>query len=287
MHTGTIAPGLVVIVSALLSTWADETPYLQDDVWVWRNVQYGEVDGVKLLLDAYLPADNEVHPAVVNIHGGGWRNGSKDGFLREGIEYARQGVAAFSIGYRLSGVAPYPAAVDDCWAAVRWIRGHAAELNVDRTRMAVQGGSAGGHLALMMAFMEPDEAGLDNYFVCVATKNPPTDFTADDEMHSEAALVAFMGAPREQAPDRYRAASPVTYISPDDPPVFVVHGTEDRTVPYHQALVLQAALQQAGIEMELITIEGAGHGLQGGDPQAVQAAMSRWREFVMEHLGGE
>ncbi len=276
--------GLAGIVLTAAMAGGDELPYLSDHVWVWRNVQYGDAGGVALLLDAYLPADDDLHPALVNIHGGGWRSGSKDGLAPECMDYARAGVAAFSIGYRLSQVAPYPAAVQDCWAAVKWIRAHAAELNVDPTRMAVQGGSAGGHLALMMAFMEPEEEGIDNYFVCVAAKNPPTDFTADDQMHAEPALVAFMGAPREQAPERYREASPVTYLSPDDPPVFLVHGTQDRTVPYHQALVLQAALQRAGIEHELVTIEGADHGLRGGDPQAIQDAMRRWRQFVLRHL---
>ncbi|MCD6360327.1 MAG: alpha/beta hydrolase [Armatimonadetes bacterium] len=280
-----VASGLVMIALAVVPAGADGVPYLQGDVWVWKDIEYGNADGIPLLLDAYLPADKEVHPALVNIHGGGWRNGSKDSFMREGLDYAGNGVAAFSIDYRLSGVATYPAAVDDCWAAVRWIRAHAAELNVDVERMAVQGGSAGGHLALMMAFMEPEEEGLDNYFVCVAAKNPPTDFTAADEMHRENALLAFMGCTWDQDPDRFREASPVTHISPDDPPVFVVHGTEDKTVPYNQALVLQAALEKAGIEHELVTIEGAGHGLRGGDRVAVQNAMRRWRAFVMKHLG--
>ncbi len=263
-------------------------PYLQGDVWVWQNIEYGNADGGALLLDAYLPADNESHPALVNIHGGGWRNGSKDGFRREGIRYAADGIAAFSIGYRLSGVAPYPAAVDDCWAAVRWIREHAAELDVDASRMAVQGGSAGGHLALMMAFMEPDEGeALDNYFVCVATMNPPTDFTADDEMRSERALLAFMDTTREEHPERFAEASPVTHLSPDDPPVFFIHGTDDRTVPYNQALILKAALEEAGVEHEFVTIEGGGHGLRGGDRQEIEAGMNRWREFLLEHLGAD
>lgn len=267
-------------------------PYLQGDVWVWQDIEYGNMDGVALLLDAYLPADGDLHPAIVNIHGGGWRNGSKDGFHREGVKYAADGVAAFSIGYRLSGVAPYPAAVDDCWAAVHWIREHAAELGVDVNRMAVQGGSAGGHLALMMAFMEPDEGETDaagqplkNYFVCVAAKNPPTDFTAADEMHRENALLAFMDCTFDEKPERFREASPITHLSPDDPPVFFIHGTDDHTVPYNQALVLKATLEKVGVEHEFVTIEGAGHGLKGGDRQAVADGMERWREFMLKHLG--
>ncbi len=288
----TVVSCLVLITMAVMPVAAETTPYLQEDVWVWCDIEYANVDGNSLLLDACMPADRELHPAILNIHGGGWWNGSKDGFLREGIQYARAGIAAFSINYRLSGVAPYPAAVDDCLSAVRWLREHALELGVDPDRMAVTGGSAGGHLALMMAFMEPEEGELDsqgeqlrNYFVCVAAKNPPTDFTADDEMHSERALMAFMGVSREEDPDRYIEASPVTHLSPDDPPVLWMHGAEDRTVPYNQALVLEKVLQEAGVAHELITVEGAGHGLRGGDKQVIEDAMARRQAFLFEHLG--
>lgn len=271
----------------------DPRVYYEAGAWVMTDLQYGEVDGYPLLLDAYLPADNGIHPAVVNIHGGGWRGGDKGGALQavRGDLLTPAGVAVFSINYRLSGIAPYPAAVDDCLAAVRWIREHAAQFDVDPDAMAVWGGSAGGHLALMMGFLEPgaDDLGaegepLTNFFRCVVAKNPPTDFTADDEMHNERALLAFMGASREEAAERYEQASPVTHLSADDPPVFVMHGTADRTVPYNQALVLQEKMAEAGVPMTLLTFEGAGHGLRGADPAKIQAAMQQAAAFVLEHL---
>lgn len=268
--------------------------FYEAGAWVMTDLQYGEVDGYPLLLDAYLPADDSIHPAVVNIHGGGWRGGDKGGAMRavRGDLLIPAGVAIFSIGYRLSGTAPYPAAVDDCLTAIRWIREHAAEFNVDPDALAVWGGSAGGHLALMIGFLEPgpndiDAQGkqLENLVRCVVAKNPPTDFTAADEMHRERALVTFMGAPREDAPERYAEASPLTHLSADDPPVFALHGTADRTVPYNQSLLLQQRMQELGIPMTLVTFDGAGHGLSGADPRSVDAATRQAAEFVLGHLG--
>ena len=264
------------------------------DVKVLTDLQYGEVDGHPLLLDAYLPATGEDNPAVIYIHGGGWQGGNKDGAARavRADILLPQGVAVFSIAYRLSGVAPYPAAVDDTLAAVRWIRANASEFGVDPDNLAVWGGSAGGHLALMIAFREPGSDDLDatggqlqSFVRCAVALNPPTDFMADDEMHTEGALVAFMAARRDEAPERYREASPITYLSPGDPPVYVMHGTDDRKVPYGQALLLQDAAAQAGVEMELVTFEGAGHGLRHADPEAREAAMRGAVEFVLRHLG--
>jgi acetyl esterase/lipase len=275
---------------------ADPQTFYRDGAWVLTDVQYAKADGYPLLLDAYLPADDDTHPALIFIHGGGWRGGDKAGGFQavKGERLIAEGVAVFSLSYRLSGVAPYPAAVDDCLAAVRWIRENAGDFGVDPDRLAVWGGSAGGHLALMMGFLEPgpeeiDTAGerLENFVRCVVAKNPPTDLTVDDEMHRERALVAFMGAPRDEAPERYAEASPVTHLSPDDPPVFVMHGTADRTVPYNQALVLQERTAQVGVPLTLLTFEGAGHGLRGTDRDEVEAAMARAVAFVLEHLREE
>ncbi|MGD9498154.1 MAG: alpha/beta hydrolase fold domain-containing protein [Armatimonadota bacterium] len=263
--------------------------------WVLRDVQYREVEGYPLLLDAYLPADDRVHPALVFIHGGGWRTGSKEGGFRavRGEQLIARGVAVFSFNYRLSGIAPYPAAVEDCLQAIRWIRANAADLNVDPDRLATWGGSAGAHLALMMGFLEPGEQDLDaqgnrldNLVRCIVDLNGPTDLAADD-MHSEQALVLFMGARRDEALERYETASPVRHLSADDPPVLIMHGTADRTVPYTQTVTLTRRMDELGVAYELFSFEGAGHGLQGADPQQREAAMSRAVEFVCEHLLGE
>ncbi|MGC9317627.1 MAG: prolyl oligopeptidase family serine peptidase [Armatimonadota bacterium] len=275
---------------------SEPTVSFMGDWWEMRDIEYGAVDGHRLLLDAYLPADTAVHPALIFIHGGGWRTGSKDGGFSavQGPRAIADGLAVFSLDYRLSDVAPYPAAVEDCLRAIRWIREHAAQLNVDPDALGLWGGSAGGYLVLMMAFMEPGAEDLDangqqlsNFARCAVAKNPPTDLAADDSMHEERALLTFMGTTRDEDPERFAQASPVTHISPDDPPLLVMHGTEDRTVPYSQAQILQQRLQQAGVPLELLTIEGAGHGLKGGDPREIRQAHERAYQFVRAHLLGE
>ncbi len=272
--------------------FAEASVSFEDGVWAIRDLRYGEIDGYPLLLDAYLPPDSEVHPALIHIHGGGWRNGDKAGGFRavQGDRLLAAGIAVFSLNYRLSGVAPYPAAVDDCLAAIRWIRANAADLNIDPDRLAVWGGSAGGHLALMMGYLEPGPEDLDaqgrpltNFVRCIVDKNGPTDLAADD-MHSEPALVAFMGGSHEEFPERYAEASPITHLSADDPPVLIMHGTADRTVPYSQTVTLTRRLDELEIDYELFTFEGAGHGLRGADRAQVEQAMRRAVQFVSEHL---
>lgn len=272
----------------------EPTVTLEGNHWAVRDLQYGEVDGHPLLLDAYLPTDRDVHPALIFIHGGGWRNGDKSGGFRaaSGDALIAAGIAVFSIDYRLSGVAPYPAAVDDCLAAVRWIRAHAAELNIDPDRLGVWGSSAGAHLALMMGFLEPGPEDLDaqgnrltSLVRCVVDKFGPTQLAADD-MSREPALRAFMGGTREELAERYAAASPLTHVSTNAPPVLIMHGTHDRTVPYTQSTLLKEKLDELGVPCELLSFEGAGHGLSGADPAQVQTATARAVEFVREHLRG-
>lgn len=273
---------------------ADRQPHQIDaeGVAIERDIEYGNVDGYSLKLDAYLPEEGGPHPVLVCIHGGGWRSGDKGGFAREGIRYAQDGIATFSLNYRLSDVARYPAAVDDCVAAMRFIRTNAERFGIDADRIAVKGGSAGAHLSLMMAFLEPDDDEVNangepigNRVVCVVAQSGPTDLTATDEMKSERLLVAFMGGPYEENKERYEQASPVTHLSADDPPALLLHGDVDRTVPYTQAVILRDRMEEMGLSVELITIEGGGHGgFKGGEREDILAARQRADEFIRRHL---
>lgn len=271
--------------------WLEETGELVN-VRIERDLEYGVVEGISLKLDAYLPTGEGLHPAMLLIHGGGWRGGDKRPQGASGLNFARQGVAAFAINYRLSGQAPYPAAVDDCVRAVRWIRENAAAYNLDPDRLAAMGGSAGGHLSLMLATLEPGEEDrgaqgnpLENWLVCAVATAGPTDlmpmlpFT-----RSPAVLEAFMGGTPEEVPDNYVQASPVTHVSADDPPLLLLHGIEDVVVPYQQALTMQARCQEVGVPVELITVPGGGHGLRGGAPQLIRQALERKQQFILEHL---
>ncbi len=288
------------ILCMVSSCVAQQTPPSAADiqaegVQIMADLEYGKVGDYSLRLDAFLPEEGGPHPVVVSIHGGGWRNGDKASFARQGVNFAKDGIAAFSVNYRLSDVAPYPAAVDDCVTAMRFLRSSAERFNIDPDRIAVIGGSAGGHLVLMMAFLEPAADELDshgnpikNRVVCCVAQNPPTDLTQVAGIEGgrpQSALSKFMGGTYAEKPDAYREASPVTYLSPDDPPVLLLHGTADKVVSYDQSVFLRDKMQQIGVPVELITIENAGHSLKNGDPEALKRAHDRMAEFLYQHIG--
>jgi acetyl esterase/lipase len=238
---------------------------------VIRNVEYGSGGGRALLLDIYIPK-NPIRlpaPAVVWVHGGGWRNGSKDG--GRGQWLADHGFIGVSIDYRLSSEAVFPAAVEDCKCAIRFLRANASEYGIDPERIGAWGSSAGGHLVLMLG-MADEKAGLEgsggwtgvsSRVQAVCSYFGPTDLTAMKEGGDITAPRLFIGGTSEDMPDAYRKASPVTYVSQDDPPLLLVHGTNDRTVPITQSQKIFNLARQTGVDSTFITVQNAGHGFSG------------------------
>ncbi len=226
-------------------------------------------------LDLYLPKKPKAArlPVVVWIHGGGWRAGNKSSgrlILPHFVRTWRYcGVA---VEYRLTGEAPWPAQIHDCKAALRWIRAHAHRFGMNPDKIGVVGGSAGGHLAALLGTSGGVEAlegpgpwtQWSSQVQAVVEFCGPTDLVAvaQEELLPEVRkmLEAFLGPGGKKAA---REASPTTYISPDDPPVLIVHGTEDRIVPFSQALIFHQALRQAQVECYLYRIQGAGHAIGG------------------------
>jgi len=258
-------------------------------VTVKRDVVYGKGGGRDLKLDLYLP-EKKNGAAIVCIHGGGWGGGDKRSFAPIAADYASQGYVAVSINYRLSGEAPFPAAVEDCKCAVRWLRAHAEEFGFDLNKIGATGSSAGGHLALMLGLMgENDDLegeggyeGVSSRVQAVVSFCGPTTLT--NIFHP--AVKAFLGGDSGNLAELGKKASPLTYVSSDDPPVMMVHGTADKTVPYEQSVVLEKALKEAGVEVELITVEGGGHAVLGRlSPDRRREIQRRVREFFAKHLG--
>jgi acetyl esterase/lipase len=226
--------------------------------------------GRKEKADLYLPAGNPSfapRPAVVIIHGGGWTGGDK-GAAREiniGTNLALRGYVGLSINYVLAstnkdGKATWPQNLHDCKTAVRWLRKNAGRLQVDPERIGVIGGSAGGHLAAMLAVTGPKD-GLDPQgpygefscrVQCAVDLYGPADLSGRLDL-------AMLGKSSAQAPELYRAASPVTYVDRDDPPLLILHGTADNTVPVDQSRLFAAKLRETGARHELVIVEGAPH----------------------------
>ncbi|CAH0291143.1 Carboxylesterase NlhH [Arthrobacter sp. Bi26] len=234
-----------------------------------------------LLLDLNLPGPEggaAPRPAVVHFHGGGWRVGERsslgpvlDGFGISAFEKLTDaGFVVASADYRLSQEAHFPAQLHDAKAAVRWLRNHAADYNVDPDRIYAWGDSAGGHLASLVGLTaNAGGADADAAVAAVAAWYPPTDLgrmaeqslpaavaRADDPGSREELLV---GAVLTDEPAKAAAASPISYASRLGPPFFLAHGTADRFVPPTQSASLAAALEGAGAAVELLLIEDADH----------------------------
>lgn len=235
---------------------------LPEDVEVMKDLGYAKVGDRALLLDLYRPAamPKEPLPAVLFIHGGAWRTGDRS-IATLATDFVRAGYVYASIGYRLSVDAPYPAAFEDCKAAVRWFRERAKDYGADPTRIGLFGASAGGHLAMLVGG-HPAEGdarvqavcswfGLADLSIMRAPKGDPSE-----------SLLALLGGTAEEKPEAYREASPVTHVTPDDPPVFLVHGDADALVPLAQSELMLARLKEAKVDASLLVVKRGDHGFK-------------------------
>lgn len=250
----------------------------------WLNIAYAK-NSTAQQLDIYLPETGEgPFPVIVSIHGGAFKMGDKaDVQVLPMLEGLKRGYAVVSINYRLSGEAIFPAQIQDVKAAIRWIKANAKQYQLNADKLAVWGGSAGGHLAAMAGTtgdvieLEDLTMGNANYsskIHAVVDWFGPINFNTmdaqfkvsgkgkpnhDDADSPESELV---GKKITDAPDLVKKANPATYISKDDPPFFIEHGTVDQLVPTEQSIDFAAALEKIlGKEnVHLKLLEGAGHG---------------------------
>jgi acetyl esterase/lipase len=230
-----------------------------------RDVEYGKGGDSPLLLDIYIPDIPAATPmpAIVYIHGGGWEGGDKYP-SRVGM-LAEIGFFCISINYRLSGETRFPAAVEDCKCAIRWLRANAEEYDIDPDRIGVWGGSAGGHLSMMVGCTDAGgelegSGGWGEYssrVQAVCSYYGPADLT---KLYIPSQCCNLIGYTLEERPDLYEAASPISYVSAGDPPLLMVHGSADFVVPYSQSEIMQQAYKKAGLEVELVRVIGGGHG---------------------------
>jgi acetyl esterase/lipase len=246
---------------------------IQNGYRIVKDVVYGMGGSIPQKLDIYIPNKRIATPtpAVVWIHGGGWSGGDK--FPSQVGMLAQNGFLCVSINYRLSGVAQFPAAVEDCKCSIRWLRAHAAEYGIDPDNIGVWGGSAGGHLALMVALVDKS-AGLEgtggwadfsSSVQAVCSFYGSTDMALQFNQGDRNAPSAFLGGRPSEKPDVFKKASPINYVSPDDPPLLMVHGDKDATVPLEQSKLLLDAYQKIGFDARLIVVKNAGHTFQAAN----------------------
>ena len=232
------------------------------------NVVYTKVNDWEGKMDLYLPPKSAgPSPVVINIHGGGWNKGVKES--QTGFNtFFKLGFAVANIEYRLTGQAKAPAAVEDARCALLYLVKNAKELNIDVNRIVVMGGSAGGHLALMAGLLGNDHRfdtncpGVENVKVAAIINKygiaDVWDWGYGPVITSKSAT-AWLGD-KAKDKDFAMSVSPINYITKNSPPVFIVHGDADPTVPYQQSVDLHKKLVQAGVKTEFITVKGGKHG---------------------------
>ena len=254
--------GIFLIVGQTVQS--KEVRTMPPDVTVIHDIQYSEVsDACRLDLAMPKARGDNPRPGLVIIHGGGWLEGDKSSFVSlehwmpgNIIDFAQLGFVAASINYRLSGEAPFPAGVEDCKAAVRWLRAHADQYNLDVDYIGAYGNSAGGHLALMLG-MAGEEAGLEgdgphqeqsSMVQAVVSDSGHTDLLYQhrhDQLRQ--AIQLFLGGPPEgERIWLYKQASPSTYVNEENPPLLLLYGTADTQIGIEASDQLVVALDRGG-----------------------------------------
>lgn len=244
------------------------------------DVEYSSV-GKRVAMDIVRPrSEGAPRPAVLLVHGGGFRAGTRESYLPVAVRLAEQGYVAATASYRLAPQHPFPAAVEDVKAAVRYLRANAKRLNLDSGRIGAMGGSAGGHLVLMLGLTghvaELEGTGPNreqsSRVACVVNYYGPTDLTQSYSKSVDAAevLPLFLGGDLVHARPAHIRASPLNWVTPLAAPVLSIHGTQDTYVAYEHSVWITERLLGAGVAAELETISGAGHGFKGANAQRAE-----------------
>ena len=272
---------------------------------VQENVVYGTGGDEELTLHLARPTSlEEPAPAIVFIHGGGWRAGNKDSFRDAMERAAERGYVAVTIGYRFAPKHQFPAQIEDCKCAVRWLRAHADELKVDPQRVGAIGASAGAHLALLLGTMDSGDGlegtgGWDDQsskVQSVVSYFGPVNLTLSmEDIQDSPASEVFMerqvrailndlvGGEPEERTEELRAASPIHYVNEGDAPMLLFQGTRDPLVPFDQAFEMANALTANKIAGRIEFIIGAGHGWRGGEMDRTEAAVMTFFDQTLKN----
>jgi acetyl esterase/lipase len=235
---------------------------------VQPNITYLVANNYEDKLDLYERRDvAEAQPTLIWIHGGGWTGGTKESGFNKILPYLEMGWNVVNVEYRLARVSQAPAAVEDCLCALRWVAANAKAHHIDVNRLVVSGDSAGGHLALTTG-MIPESEGLDRE--CPGVALPKVAAIVDwygitdvndllDGANRRNYAVQWLGSASNRG-EIAKRLSPLEYVRPGLPPILMIHGDADPTVPYQHSIRLKAALDKAGVPNQFFTVPGGKHG---------------------------
>lgn len=285
--------GLLLAVPALA---ADPLP-----IRVERDIVYGTGGGVELQLDIAYPTRGGPYPAVLCLHGGGWRVGNRQELSKANLVFpgtsmieriAERGYVAASATYRLAPKAKWPAQIEDAKAAVRFLRASAKDYPLDPDRIAALGVSAGGHLACMLGVTEPDDGfegnggrpEVSSRVQAVVSVFGPTDFTLKtwSPLAEDVAYIPLFGVKFDADPRLYRRASPVDHVRRGAPPFLFFHGTADPIVDLQQTHRLADNLSEVGTKVRVLEMPGEGHGWLGTKAARSVGQLVDWLDGVLK-----
>lgn len=258
---------------------------------IQTDVVYGTGGDVELHMDIAVPENVEkAVPCIVVIHGGAWRQGNKKSHLNEIKRFAEQGFVSATIQYRFCPEHRFPAQVEDVKCAVRYLREHADKYSIDPKRIGAIGFSAGAHLSMMLGTMDkadglegqggwPDQSSKVQAVVAFFG---PTQMMADDiPLISVPLLSDFLGGSKQEKPEVYRQASPITYVNKGDAAMLLLQGTEDPLVPYTQAIEMVKAMTMKDVPGRVEFLIDAGHGWGGAERER---SFKISNEFFQQYL---
>lgn len=235
------------------------------------DLTYCEPEGKPQKMDIYYPSSGGPWPVLLYVHGGSWREGDKaEGAGWRGMN--DKGFLVAAVNYRMAAEGKFPVMIEDVQCAVRFLRAHSAELNINPDQIGAIGASAGGHLVALLgtadetADWDRSEYGEQSSRVqAVVSMAGLSDFTVELPSGINTAIYYAFGSLTGSDSPKMATASPVTYISSDDPPFLLLHGNKDGVVPVEQSEIFQQRLTEAGVSSTLVIVQNGDHSLQGAN----------------------
>lgn len=270
LNPGKPPVGYYFIPAVYLAVWVgiektvNLTPEIPPDIREIKNIEYKNVNGKSLQLDMYIPENlQKPAPLLVFIHGGGWRSGNRSDYLVYLIDFAKRGYITATVSYRLLADSCYPACAEDISDAVNWFFKNGQNYGYDPDRIALIGGSAGAHLALLAAYgwKNPEfktDSTRSHRIKAVVDIYGPYDMTTE-YARNHSLVTSFIAHSFKDSPDLYKEASPKQYLNQGDPPTLILHGTSDELVPISQSDSLAARLHSLNIPYEYYRFPGWPH----------------------------
>jgi acetyl esterase/lipase len=232
-----------------------------------KDIIFKEVSAVELGVDVYQPrGDTSPNPLVLIIHGGYWKAGDKGFHVQQGVEFAELGYTAASVNYRLSADHKFPSNLEDIYDCIKYLTEHAAEYNIDPSRIVTYGGSAGGHLSAFIGLAANTDGRSYNAGITAdAIKGVIALYGMHDltlqSQREHPFTQQYIGSTFDEAAARFRDASPIYHVDQNDPPVLLVHGSLDGSVSVKNSDALSGMLEEVGVPYTYDRVEGWPHGL--------------------------